>query len=69
VRTAIRVGRFHDMAAGMCAGYLECFRRWSERSPVTKRTYLLSRQLKKNGPLPMDDVVPLAETCLVTRNA
>jgi glycosyltransferase involved in cell wall biosynthesis len=68
VRTAIRVGRFYNMAAGMCVGYFECFRRWSERSPVSKRTYLLSRRLKKNGGLPMDDIVPLAEPCLVVRN-
>ena len=39
VRTAIRYGRFHSMAAGICAGFVECFRRWSERSPVSKRTY------------------------------
>jgi glycosyltransferase involved in cell wall biosynthesis len=57
VCTAFRVGRFYSMAAGMFAGYCDCCRRWSERSPVSKRTYLLHRHLKKGGPLPFDDIV------------
>jgi glycosyltransferase involved in cell wall biosynthesis len=56
VRTAFRVGRYYSMATGMFAGYCECFRRWSERSPVSKRTYLLYRNLRKSGALPFDEV-------------
>jgi glycosyltransferase involved in cell wall biosynthesis len=54
---AFRVRRFYSMAAGMCAGYFDCFRQWSERALVSERTYSLSRQLKKGGPLPLDDIV------------
>ena len=57
VRSAFRVHRFYNMAAGLCAGYIECVRRWSERSPVSKDTYLLSRRLKKGGALAMDDII------------
>jgi glycosyltransferase involved in cell wall biosynthesis len=56
LRSACKVRRFYHMAAGMCAGYFECFRKWSERSPVSNRIFLLYRQLKKRGPLPIDDV-------------
>ena len=57
IRTAFRVGRFRSNAAGMFAGYVECFRRWSERSPVSKQTYLLNRRLKKSGALAMDEIL------------
>jgi glycosyltransferase involved in cell wall biosynthesis len=57
IRGAFKARRFYSMAAGMFAGYVECFRRWSERAPVSQQAYVLSRRLKKNGPLAMDDVV------------
>jgi GT2 family glycosyltransferase len=58
VRSAFRARRFYKMAAGMLAGYAQCLPRWSERTPVSSRTYWLSRRLKKSGPLLMDDIVP-----------
>jgi glycosyltransferase involved in cell wall biosynthesis len=57
VRLAFRIRRFYSTAAGMCAGYFECVRQWSQRALVSERTYSLSRQLKKGGPLPFDDIV------------
>jgi glycosyltransferase involved in cell wall biosynthesis len=57
VRTAIRIRRFYHMAAGLCAGYFECCRRWSERSPVSRHTYSLSRRLRKKRALPVDDIM------------
>jgi hypothetical protein len=56
VTTAIKIRRFKNMTAGICAGYYGCFQQWSERSPVSKRTYLLSRRLRKRGPLPLEDI-------------
>src|SRR5438270_5942447 len=57
IRAARKARRLYSMVTGMMAGYVECFRRWSERSPVSKSTYLLSRRLKKGGALPMDEIV------------
>jgi hypothetical protein len=56
LRAAFRAGRFYSMAAGMCAGYIGCFRQWAERSSVSRRTYLLNRKLRKKAAIPIEDV-------------
>lgn len=61
IGAALRARRFYSMAAGMLAGYYGCVRRWSERSPVSKRTYMMNRRLRKNGPLPLDEVASILD--------
>jgi len=49
VRAAFRLGRFSSMMAGICAGYWQGLRSWSDRKPVSVETYRLGRTLKRPG--------------------
>jgi glycosyltransferase involved in cell wall biosynthesis len=58
VVAAFQARRFSSMFQGACMGYFDCIRRWSERSPVSRQTYALSRSLKKTGARRVDDTEP-----------
>jgi GT2 family glycosyltransferase len=48
-KAALTQGYFRSMVRGTAAGYADLFRRWHERSPVTRDTYRLHRELKKKS--------------------
>lgn len=56
LRTAIRVGRYRQMLAGIAAGYASSAVRLKLRRPVSRSTFKLFRRLKRVGALTLGDV-------------
>lgn len=52
----LKLGRAGHMTRGVCNGYLGCLRYWAERAPVKSQTYLLHRELKKQGPRLLEEI-------------
>ena len=48
-KAALTQGYFQSMMRGTAAGYVDLFRRWQERNPVTRDVYRLHRELKKKS--------------------
>ena len=44
------------MLSGIMNGYRDCARHWSKRRPVRASVYRLHRQLKKKGPLQLQEI-------------
>lgn len=59
ISSAFRTRRFQKMLLGIVRGYLDSFRRWSDRRPVQRKTYRIHRSLKKRGPQLMADLEPM----------
>ena len=56
-KAALTQGCFASMMGGTAAGYVDLFRRWNERDPVTRTTYRLHRTLKKRS-LRLEEIEP-----------
>jgi GT2 family glycosyltransferase len=59
LRMGRRVGRLGTMAQGLALGFASIAREIAERRPVSRRTYRLSRMLKKRGVVPLEEIEPL----------
>jgi GT2 family glycosyltransferase len=53
---AFRTLRFQKMLQGIVRGYIDCFRWWKKRRPVSQEVYRLHRLLKKQGPQLLSDI-------------
>jgi glycosyltransferase involved in cell wall biosynthesis len=59
----LKVRRPFRMAAGLLGGFAGCVRFWSQRRPVRPATFALYRWLRKNGPVPLDELVARLPEC------
>lgn len=60
----LKLRRLVHMTRGVCNGYADCFRLWAERDPVNLQSYLLHRELKKQGPRRLEEIeARLAPLC------
>lgn len=56
VRAALRCGRPYHQLKGIVYGYFNCVKYGDKRQPVSGAAYRLTRRLRKNGPIPLDEV-------------
>src|SRR6266568_5079158 len=52
----LKLRRPGHMTRGVLSGYLGCIRYWAERAPVKLQSYLLHRELKKQGPRRLEEI-------------
>lgn len=57
VRHGFRCGRLGNMVRGLAQGFAACGLAFRDRRPVPRPVYRLSRRLKKQGAVPLDEVV------------
>ncbi len=56
LRHTIKIGHPWLGMRGILRGYAACLREWRKRRPVSREVYRLSRELKKRGAVPLDEI-------------